>query len=69
MKPYTIVNQLKLNEGITVSRFGVAKFLKVYGTTGSISRRPGSGRPSKITPEIKEQVDKQMEANDVTTAY
>ena len=34
-------------EGLRVSRVGIAKFLKKYQQTGSIARRPGSGRPSK----------------------
>ena len=33
------------------------KFLKKYEATGSISRRVGSGRPSKITAEIKQIVE------------
>ena len=36
--------------------------------TGSISRRPGSGRPSKITMDIKRIVDSQMQLDDETTA-
>ena len=44
-------------------------FLKTYHATGSISRRVGSGRPSKITAEIKKLVEDQMKIDDETTAY
>ena len=32
-KPYTITNLMKENDGISVSRYGVVKFLKAYQTT------------------------------------
>ena len=67
-KPYTIARLLKENDGITVSRFGVAKFLKVYQSTGSIERRPGSGRLSSVTWRIKELVEQQMQEDDESTA-
>ena len=35
--------------------------------TGRISRKPGSGRPSKVTDEIKKIVDDQMEKDDETS--
>ena len=41
-------------------------FIKRFVGTGSI-RRQCSGRPSKITPEIKCSVDEQMEKDDETT--
>ena len=43
--------------------------LEKYEATGSISRRVGSGRPSKVTAEIKEVVEEQMRADDETTTY
>ena len=49
-------------------RCGIAKFLKVYQATGSIARQPGSGRLSKITPEMKHIVEEQMRLDDETTA-
>ena len=52
-----------------MSRYGVYKFLKVYDDSGSIQRRPGSGRLSKITAEIREMVEAQMQKDDETTAY
>ena len=56
-------------EQLRCSRCGIAKFLKVYQATGSIERQPGSGRPSKITAEIKRIVEEQMRLDDETTAY
>ena len=35
---------------------------------GTIARNPGSGRPSKITAEVKRIVDEKMEEDDETTA-
>ena len=68
-KPYTIVKVLEEEEGLKMSRFGVTKFLKHYEEMGTISRKPGSGRPSKVTEEIKLLVDEQMKKDDETTAY
>ena len=68
LKPYTIARMLEKNDGITVSRFGVAKFLKMYNTTGTISRKPGSGGLSKITAQVKELVEAKMLEDDETTA-
>ena len=48
-KPYTIAKVLENNEGLKLSRFGVAKFLKHYEENGTITKKPGSGRPSKVT--------------------
>ena len=67
-KPYTIANLMKENDEISVSRYGVAKFLKVYQTTGTIERRPGSGRMSSITWKIKELVEGKIKEDDETTA-
>ena len=66
-KAPTIAIKLR-EEGTHVSRVGVHKFLRVYETTHTIQRRSGSGRPSKITPEIKALVEHQMNLDDETTA-
>ena len=67
LKPTHIVLQLK-EEGINVSRVGVWKFIKRYKLHGSIQRKPGSGRPSKITADMLRIVDRKMEEDDETTA-
>jgi len=48
---------------------GVAKFLKRFVETRSLSRKPGSGRPLSITPEMKALVEAKMREDDETTAY
>ena len=62
-----IVNVLR-EEGMQVSKTGVVKFLNKFKETGSISRRPGSGRPTKITTAILSIVERQMTIDDETTA-
>ena len=62
------ISQLLREENLRASRVGIAKFLKKYKETGSIGRRPGSGRPSRITSEIKAIVEQQMRKDDETTA-
>ena len=64
---YSIVRVLR-SEGLTVSKTGVLKFLRKFKATGSIGRRPGSGRPSKVTPQILAVVEEQMRRDDETTA-
>ena len=66
-KPPTITKLLR-EEGMVASRRGVAKFVKRYQQTGSIARAPGSGRPTKITEEVKKIVEEQMRIDDETTA-
>ena len=67
-KPYTITRMLE-KEGVKASRFGVHKFIKHYNEQGSIDRKTGSGRLSKLTTQVKQLVDQQMERDDETTAY
>ena len=66
-KEPTITTLLR-QEKLKVTRVGVAKFLKKYEETGSIGRRPGSGRPIKVTAEVKAIVDQKMKEDDETTA-
>ena len=67
-KAPTIVKLLR-GEKLPASRQGVQKFLKHYRKTGTIGRSAGSGRPSKITQEIRNIVEEQMRLDDETTAY
>ena len=50
------------------SRRGIAKFLRKYAETATLARRPGNGRPTKITAEIRQIVEQQMRSDDETTA-
>ena len=63
-----IARLLEKDDGISVSQRGIAKFLKVYEETQSISRRPGSGRLSEITASVKQIVEQQIQLDDETTA-
>ena len=65
---YTIVKCLMKYDDIKVSIVGVWKFLKHYKETGSIARKPGSGRLSKVTSSVKELVEELMQNDDETTA-
>ena len=67
-KSTTIIVLLLRKEGFQVTAPGVLKFLKKFKETGSISRKVGSGRPSKITPDIFKIVEEQMKIDDETTA-
>lgn len=55
-------------EGLAVTRRGIQKFLQRFRTHGTIHRLPGSGRPSKITEEVKSIVEEEMRRDDETTA-
>lgn len=63
LKAYTTAKALK-SEGIKVSRFGV---IMMYTETGLITRRPGSGRLSKVTSCVK--FVEQMDRDDETAAF
>ena len=67
-KHSTSIARLLREEGIVVNRSSVYKFINKFKETESITRRPGSGRPTKITPEILHIVENQMELDDETTA-
>ena len=54
-------------EGYSVTKVGVLKFLRRYKETGSISRKPGTGRVSKVTAGIRDIIEKQMDKDGETT--
>ena len=54
-------------EGHTVSKAGVLKFLRRYRETGTIARTPGTGQASKLTDQLREIIEDQMKKNDETT--
>ena len=61
-KGYKVPTIAKLlrEESLPCSRVGVTKFLKKFKETGTIARRVGSGRPSKVTVKIRHIVEDQM---------
>ena len=65
--PSQILSALKV-EGILTTRQTIARFIKRFIATGSMSRKEGSGRPSKITERVLELVERRMREDDETTA-
>ena len=55
-----MIAKLLRREGIWSSRVGISKFLRKFDETGNFNRCVGSGRPSKVTREIKQVVEQQM---------
>ena len=55
-------------EGIQASVPGILKFVRNYEQRGTISRKPGSERPGKLTPAVQAIIDQQMQRDDETTA-
>ena len=66
-KSTTIVSLLK-EEGLVVTASSVCRLLKKYKERGTIARHPGSGRPTKITSEVLQMMEAQMQRDDKTTA-
>ena len=55
-------------EGLRTSHVGMHKFLQKYKETKSIERRPGCGRPTKMTLAVKALVERQTREDNETTA-
>ena len=55
-------------ERLVVTVSSVCRLFKKYQETGTITHRPGSGRPTKLTPEVLQIVEAQMQRDDETTA-
>ena len=68
LKPPTIARLLLEEENVRVSRIAVYKFICKYGETALIARRPGSGRSSAITREVRQIVEARMQEDDETSA-
>ena len=66
-KSYADISLYLSEEGHKASKMGVYKFLKWYQETGTISRRPGSGQASKISPNAKHIIDQQITKDDKST--
>ena len=52
------IAELLRGESIVVSRRGVAKFLLRVIATGLTARRTGSGRPTKLTADVKDVIER-----------
>ena len=68
MRAPSIAERLR-EKRLPCTRVGIAKFLRRFTESGSLSRWAGSGRPSKVTAEIREIVEEQMQRDDETTAH
>ena len=68
-KSPTIARLLRKKDGMVACRRHIAKFLAKYREMGSIGRRSGSGRPSKLTREVKVFIKEQMRHDNKTTAH
>ena len=68
-KSSTRLKKLLEGEGIHISRVSVWKFIRHFCETNCLARKEGSGRPTKITAEVKRFVEAQMQHDDKTTAY
>ena len=55
-------------EGLIANRIVIRRFLQKHRETNSIERRPGSGRPTKMTAAVKALVEWQMRDDDEMTA-
>lgn len=64
-----IANLLAERDGVSVNRVTIWRFLVRYSARKSIARQEGSGRPTKITSEVKRIVEEKMQQDDETTAY
>ena len=62
------MSRLLKAEGLEASVVGIYNFLRRYEENGHIKRMPGSGRPSKVTVEVKDIVEAKMQEDDETTA-
>jgi transposase len=65
--PSQILSALKV-EGIVSTRQTIAQFIKRYRQSGSIARKEGSGRPSKISYRVLRLIETGMREDDETTA-
>ena len=63
-----IVECLVLEDNIKVSRQGVRQFLKHFTMYKTIARKPCSGHPPKLSPEVQQIIEQAMREDDETTA-
>ncbi len=57
-----------LEDGIQCTKQVVRQFLKCYNLSKSIERKPGSGLPPKLSPQLQQVIEVAMRNNDETTA-
>ena len=57
-----------MEDHIQSTKQGVRQFLKRYQETKTIARKPGSGLPPKLSPQLQKLIEDTMRSNDETTA-
>lgn len=62
------VRELKEVDGVSINRKTVAKLLRKMKTNSSIADKARSGRPSKLSQEHFDFIDRKLEENDELTA-
>ena len=62
------ISRILQEKGIMASRRGIAKFLAKFIESGSVARKPGSERPSKVTAKVRKIIEEAMHTDDETTA-
>ena len=62
------ISRALADEGLAYSRKSVWTLLRKLRESQSTARKPGSGRPTKITPRVKDLIETQMQKDDETTA-
>ena len=59
-KASVIVEYLVLEDGIQISKQDVRQFLKRYHHYKTITRKPGSGFPPKLSPAVQHLIENAM---------
>lgn len=57
-----------MEDGIQSTKQGVRQFLKRFKIYKSIARKPGSGLPPKLSPDLQKLIEDTMKNDDETTA-
>ena len=63
-----MATSLRRKYAVIVSRQAINRFIRYYERSHSLMRKPGSGRPSKLSPTVYQIVEAKMQSDDETTA-
>ncbi len=63
-----IAEKVEVEMDIKLSRQAICYFLLCYKKTNRLVRKPGSGRPTKISEPVVRAIEAKMQADDETTA-
>ena len=65
---FSAISRALSSEGLSYSTKSVSLLIRKINVGGSIARNHGTGRSTKITQEVKDLIEEQMQADDETTA-